>query len=340
MRASRRRFVAASLAWVVPALPDFAIAQPARMPRVGVMANTVPLKDLVAGTSTHPAIVALLEGLRERGWIPGKNIEIVWRSAESDYSRQPQQARELAQICDIIVIYAAALEAAMSATKTVPIVMATSGASAPLKDEEGNVRIASLARPGGNVTGLTLRMGREILGKRLEILRVAAPQAKRLAFLTHESTTVGPVTRQLGEGLGLELAAYAWESIPEKLEPVFARMARDRIDVVMVQELPSVHLQPVQKAMHALAERHRMAVMHEVLAAADSGGLMAYGPDINKLYRRAPYFIDRILRGAKPGDIPIEQPTDFELRVNLKAAKAIGLTLPQSLLVQASQVIE
>jgi putative tryptophan/tyrosine transport system substrate-binding protein len=304
------------------------------------MANTVPLKDLIAGTTTHPAIGALLEGLRERGWIPGKNVEMVWRSAEGDYSRQPRQARELAESCDIIVVYAAALGAAMSATKTVPIVMATSAVSGPLRDDEGNLRIASLARPGSNVTGLTGRVGREILGKRLELLKAAAPKVRRLAFLTHESSTIGPLTRKLVEGLSLEVASYAWKSELDKLEPSFAQMSRDRVDAVFVEEVPSAHLQPTQKAIHALAERHRMAVLHEVLAAVDSGGLMAYGPDINKLYRRAPHYIDLILRGAKPGDIPIEQPTDFELRVNLTAAKAIGLQLPQALLVQATRVIE
>lgn len=330
-----------SLAFVAAiCLSGTAFAQPAKVPRIGVLANTVPTKDLVAGTSTHPAVVMLMEGLRERGWIPGKNVEMVWRSAEGDYARHPQQARELAESCDVIVVYAAALGAAMSATKTVPIVMATSGATAPLKDENGIVRIASFGRPGGNVTGLTLAVGPEIIGKRLEFLKAAVPHARRVAFLSHFAREIGPRTRKVAEAFSLEVVAYAWESAPEKLEPVFAQMARDRIDAVIVDEVPSTHLQPTQRAIHGLAERHRMPVIHEVLAAADSGGLMAYGHEITKLYRRAPYYIDRILRGARPGDIPIEQPTDFELRVNLKAAKAVGLTLPQSLLVQASRVIE
>lgn len=334
-------FLVRSLAFVSAiCLSGTVCAQPAKMPRIGVLANTVPVKELVAGTTTHPAIVLLMEGLRERGWIPGKTVEMVWRSAEGDYARHAQQARELAESCDVIVVYAAALDAAMSATRTVPIVMATSGASAPLKDENGVVRISSFGRPGGNVTGLTLVVGPEIVGKRLELLKAVVPHAKRVAFLTHSAYNLGPRTRKVAEAFSLEVPVYAWESAPEKLEPVFAQMARDRIDAVIVDEVPSTHLQPTQKAIHSLAERHRIPVMHEVLAAADSGGLMAYGHDITRLYRRAPYYIDRILRGARPGDIPIEQPTDFELRVNLKAAKAVGLTLPQSLLVQASRVIE
>ena len=138
----------------------------------------------------------------------------------------------------------------------------------------------------------------------------------------------------------MELAAYSWGSAPEKLEPVFAQMSRDQVDAVIVLESPAAHSPPTQKVIHGLAERHRIPVMHEALSAADSGGLMAYGIDITRLYRRAPYYIDRILRGTKPGDIPIEEPTEVELRVNLKAAKAVGLSIPQSLLVQASRVIE
>lgn len=321
-------------------LSGTAYAQPAKVPRVGVLANIVPTRDLVAGTSTHPATVGLLDGLRERGWVPGKNVEIVWRSAEGDYARHPQLARELADSCDVIVVYAVSIEAAMSATKTVPIVMATSGiASAPLKDKDGTVRIASFGRPGGNVTGLTLRAG-PALSKPFELLKAAVPHARRVAILSDTPEDLARARKTAAARFDVELAVYDFDSAPEKLESVFAQMSRDRIDAVIVLDAPHTNLLPVQKAIHGLAERHRLAVMHEVLSAADSGGLMSYGPDIAKLYRRAPSYIDRILRGAKPGDIPIEQPTDFELRVNLRAAKAIGLTLPPSLLVQASRVVD
>lgn len=149
-----------------------------------------------------------------------------------------------------------------------------------------------------------------------------------------------PSTRKAAEALSIELTYYAFESSPAQLEPVFEKMAREGLDAVWVVTLPATHLPPVQKEIHRLAERHRMPVIHEVLSAADTGGLMAYGHDIEKMYKRAPYFIDRILRGTKPGDIPIEQPADYEFRVNLKAARAIGITLPQSVLVQATRVIE
>lgn len=321
-----------------------AIAQPAGVPRIGVLANTIPTTELVAGTTTHPAVLTLLEGLRERGWVPGRNVEMVWRSAEGDYKRHPQQARELAETCDVIVVYGPGVDAAMGATKTVPIVMATSGLYAPpLKDESGAIRIASFARPGGNITGLTISGGGEFNGKRLDLLKAAAPHVKRVAILGHNlphgAAHIGPNTWKAAEALSLELSTYSFESSLERLEAAFTQMSRDRVDAVIVTELPATNLLPVQREIHRLAEKHRIAAMHEVLSAVDSGGLMAYGHDINKLYRRAAHFVDRILRGTKPGDIPIEQPTEFELRLNVKAARAIGITLPQSLLVQAHKVI-
>jgi putative ABC transport system substrate-binding protein len=331
---------------VTLASPSEPSAQPARMPRIGVLANTIPTADLVAGTSTHPAITQLLEGLRERGWMPGKNVELVWRSAEGDYTRHPQQARELAEACDLIVVYGPGIDAAMGATNTVPIVMATSGLTfPPLKDKKGDVRIASFARPGGNITGLTLVSGGgELNGKRLELLKAIAPQIKRVAILGHDlphaKAHVGPRTAKAAERLSLELATYSFNSAIEKLPAVFEEMSRDAVQAVIVTELPATNLLPVQKEIHRLAERHRIVAMHEVLSAVDSGGLMAYGHDIHLLYRRAGHFVDRILRGTKPGDIPIEQPTEFELRLNERAARAIGITLPQSLRVQARRVVD
>jgi putative ABC transport system substrate-binding protein len=320
-----------------------ALAQPAKVPRVGVLANTIPLDQLVSGTATHPSYLALMEGLRERGWIPGKNVEIVWRSAEGNYARHPQQARELAAECDLIVVFGQGVGAAMSATTRVPIVMATSPVSGPAK-WNGVVRIESLARPGGNVTGMSITGGPSLNGKRLELMKLAAPRIRRVAILGHDlahaSQVLGPATRKAAEQLGLELTAYAFLSSPEQLEPVFAQMAHDRIEAVFVMELPATNLASIQTAIHGLAARHRIVAMHEVLLAADSGGLMSYAADIHRLTRRSAHHIDRILRGANPGDLPIEQPTEFELRVNLTAAHAIGLALPQSVLLQATRIID
>ena len=320
-----------------------AAAQQARLPRVGILANTIPTADLIAGTSKHPAPRMLVDGLRELGWVHGKNVDLVWRSAENDYKRLPALARELAAKSDVLVGFGPGVTALIEATSDVPIVMATSGT--PGREVvNGVVRIESLARPGGNVTGLTLVPGNEINAKRLALMKEAAPAISRVAILGHSlphaSGVVGPRTRAAEAALGITLSAYSFESEVSRLETAFAEMARDRIDAVFVLELPATNLAPVQLAIHRLAERYRMVVMHEVLAAVDNGGLMSYSPDINKLYRRAPHYIDRILRGTKPGDIPIEQPVDFELRLNLAAARAIGLQLPQSLVVQAARIVQ
>src|SRR5688572_10449770 len=335
-----RRAVAAVVALAIPV----AMGQTAqKLPRVGILANSIPLVELTSGTTTHPAITSLVGGLRERGWVDGKNVQLVWRSAEGDLSRLPGLADELLrEPIDIFVGYGPGVGPAIRKTDTVPIVMATSGVTGKLA-VEGKVRIESFARPGGNITGLTLSIGPELNGKRLELLKHAAPRMTRVAFLSHEGESrdrFGPFTRSAAQKLGISLHAFGFGEDATGLEPAFAEMARQRMDAVVIAELPITNLASTQAPIHRLAERYRMPVLHDVLGAADSGGLMAYGHDINKLYKRASYFIDRILRGAKPGDIPIEQPGDFELRVNLKAARAIGLALPQSLLVQAARVIE
>jgi putative tryptophan/tyrosine transport system substrate-binding protein len=313
-------------------------------PKVCVLANTIPTADLVAGTSTHPAPRLLLEGLRERGWQAGKNVELVWRSAENDYTRMPRLSRELVEAgCAVIVVYGPGLDYVMRATSRVPIVMATSGVSGQLTDQ-GVVRVDSLARPGGNITGSSISGGADMNGKRLELLKMVAPHIRRVAILGHNefhaASHIGPRTRKAAQTLGIDLVTSSFGSSLEKLEPAFSEMARNRVDAVIVTEIPATNLAPVQAEIHRLGERHRMAVMHEVLGAVDSGGLIAYGSDITNLYRRSAHYVDRILRGTNPAIIPIETPTDFELRVNLKAAKAIGLVLPQSLLVQAARVIE
>ena len=270
---------------------------------------------------------------------------MVWRSAEGDFGRMPRLAQELlAADCAAIVVYGPGLDWVMPATRKVPIIMATSGVSGELKDDEGIVRIESLARPGGNITGLSISGGSDLNGKRLELLRLVSPDSKRVAILGHNlphaASHIGPRTRKAAEALGLELATFSFGSSQERLESVFAEMARDRVDAVIVTEIPATNLAPVQQEIHRLAHRHRIAVMHEVLSAADSGGLIAYGADITRLYRRSAHFVDRILRGANPADIPIETPTEFELRLNLKAARAIGLTIPQSLIIQATRIID
>ena len=317
-----------------------AAAVHAQQARVGVLANTIPPAELSAGRTSHPAIRSLVTGLTELGWHEGRNIQYVWRSAEGDFRKLPKFADELAaESVDVIVAYGPGVSAAMHATHRIPIVM---GASGVIGREvlDGKVRVESLARPGGNVTGLSLSGGADLNGKRLEILKSVAPSIRRVGVLYHEATGFGPKTRAAARAMGITLQAFGFRSDVALLEPAFAAMVAAGMDAAIVVELPATNLPAVQAAIHRLAERHRLPVMHEVLSAVDSGGLMAYGADINKLYRRVPYFVDRILRGVKPADMPIEQPADFELRINLRAARVLGLEIPAPVLIQASKVVE
>ena len=313
------------------------------LPRVGVLANTIPLGELTAGTTTHPAPRAVIDGMRALGWVDGKNMRFVWRSAEGNLERLPRLVDELlAEPVHVLVVYGPGAEPAIRKTLSVPIVMATSGVTGRMT-VDGKVRIDSFARPGGNVTGLTLSVGSGLTGKRLELLKQLSPRIARVAVLAHEggsSLRVGPSTQAAAERLGITLHGFGFGKDAAGLEGAFAEMARTGMDAVVVAELPITNLPATQAMIHRLAERQRFPVMHEVLGAADSGGLMAYGHNIDKLYRRAPYFIDRVLRGTPPGEIPIEQPKEFELRLNLAAARAIGITIPSSLLLQATRVIE
>lgn len=326
---------------VLVSAPCLAAAQaPGKLPRVGVLANTVPLTEMQAGTSSHPAIRAIIDGLRDLGWVNGRNVQLVWRSAEGDLTRLPALADELVrEQVDVLVAYGPGIGAAERRTDRIPIVM---GASLVTGGDvlDGRVRIESLARPGGNTTGLSLVAGGGLTDKRLSLLKQAAPAIARVALLGFGSRGFSPETEAAARTLGLTLHPFVFDGDVAGLQAEFEAMARKRMDAAIIADHPVTNLRATQAIIHRLAERHRLPVLHEVLSAADSGGLMAYGHDINKVYRRVPYFIDRILRGAKPGDIPIEQAADFELRVNLKAAKAIGLALPPSLLVQADRVIE
>lgn len=337
-----------TLRWLlIPVLAAWACvvgAQQAKVPRIGVLANAIPTEQALSGTTEHPAYRALMEGLRERGWTPGKNVEIVFRSAEGDFAKLPGQARDLAADCDVILAWAGpALAAVMAATSRVPIVAPNFSVTGRL-EVGGVVRVDSLAKPGGNLVGFSYGEFGNLFLKRLELMKLAAPRIRRVGILGHESTLdsriVGPRVRKELERLGLELFAYSYRSSPDRIEAAFEAMARDRIDAVYVEETPAMHQPAAQALIHRLAERRRMATMHEVLGAVDSGGLLSYGPDILKATRRATYFVDRILRGAKPAELPIEQATEYELRVNLGAARALGLTLPQLLLLQATRIVE
>ncbi|MBC8023251.1 MAG: ABC transporter substrate-binding protein [Burkholderiales bacterium] len=336
----RRRTIAALIAGALSLAARSTRAQPAQVRRVALIANTIPLRDLQEKIPSHPGPKIIEDGLRSLGWIEGKNLEIIWRSAESDYSKLPAIAREVVALGpDVIVGFGGTAFAAAKATDSIPIVMATGSAAIVA------VGFAkSLARPGRNVTGMTLEVGSAFNGKRLSLMKQAAPGLERVAFvgsldMFDEEPAFTPETREAAKSLGLVLSVASCPDV-RHLADAFREAARQRAKGVVLPDVPDLHWPQHQRAIHALATSHRMVALHTILSGAETGGLMAFGSDILENYRRAPYFVDRILRGAKPSELPIEQPNKFEFIVNLAAARAIGLEIPAALLAQANRVIQ
>jgi putative ABC transport system substrate-binding protein len=314
-----------------------ALAQRAQeLPRVALMANSTPLSEMNGPAPINPNAQAFVRGLRELGWIEGRNIVIERRSAEGRPERLPGLMREAVdRKADVIVTYGTAMAlAARQATDTIPVV-----ALGP--DLVALGLATSLARPGGNVTGLSLVAGPAMNGKRLELLKQLVPKATRVAFFRDPPTPGRPVwsaeTEAAARALGLSLQMAAVGS-PEDFDTVFAAIARDRPDAIFCADTP-LNLGNRQRIID-FAARERLPTVYALRAYAESGGLLSYGADLTDLSRRAATYVDKILKGAKPGELPVEQPTKFELVINLKTAKALGLTIPQSLLRRADEVIE
>lgn len=310
-----------------------------KVARVGFIANTVSMEDLIEKRGAIPAARIIAEGLRDLGWVEGKNLQFIYRTADRDFSRLPAIAREIVALHpDVIVAFGPGVSAAREATDTIPIVMVVATAVV-----EGGL-VKSLARPGGNVTGMTLDVAATMNGKRLSLLKQAVPQLSRVAFagqLRDGEPNPGfrAETLEAARALNLSVVVARYRTTAT-IGDAFEDAARQGAQAMILPEHPDLHWPHFQKAIHAHAERHRIAALHNALSAAETGGLMAFGADIEENYRRAPYFIDRILRGAKPADIPIEQPSKFEFYVNLSAARAIGLTMPPALLAQATRIIQ
>ena len=282
---------------------------------------------------------AIRLALRELGYIEGQNIAIEYRYAEGKRDRLPELAAELVRLkVDIIVVAGGAgpIRAAKNATKTIPIVM-TGGGIDPV--EAGLVE--SLARPGGNVTGIT-NLARELGGKRLELLKEAVPKLARVAVLYDPAnpTTVLEVKEVLpvaARALGLTI--QPWEvRDADGFEKVFAALNKQRPDGLYVPGGPLMNAN--QKRIVGFALKSRLPSVYGSREAVDAGGLMSYGADLADSYRRVAYYVDRILKGAKPADLPVEQPTKFELVINLKTAKQIGLTIPPEVLARANKLIK
>jgi putative tryptophan/tyrosine transport system substrate-binding protein len=326
---NRRAFVGVVAPGLL-ALPLAAPAQPTgRVRRIGML-----------GSGTLPAAGTLIEtvrqGLRELGWTEGQNITIAYRFADGRFDRLPELAAELVRLQPdlIIAVPTAATVAAAKATRSIPIVMFGVG------DPVALGLVASLARPGGNVTGLSSGVGPQIIGKQLQLLKETLPKISRVAVLSnpanagHASFIANAKTS--AESLGLQLQLLQARGADE-FDGAFAAMGKGRAEAVLVLGDPmfSDHYPRLAD----LAARQRLPSMHFLRGAVPAGALMSYGPDLPGQHRRVAVFVDKILKGAKPAELAIEQPTKFTLAVNLKTARELGITLPQVVLLQADEVI-
>jgi putative tryptophan/tyrosine transport system substrate-binding protein len=281
---------------------------------------------------------AFEQALRERGWVTGENLVITYGFAEGQYDRLPSLAGELVRLEPhvIVALPTAATRAAKNVTSTIPIVMVM------VSDPIGERLITSFARPGANVTGLALIPTLEIYAKQLQLLKEAVPRAQRIALLwSPANPAAAPIVRTVEDAaraLGVELRVFGARA-PEEFEPAFRAMTQARADALLVVS-DAVYSGAHRARFVDLSSRHRLPTMYGLDYYTTAGGLMAYGPNATEPYRRAAYFVDRLLRGANPAELPVEQPTKFEFVVNLKTAKAIGLTIPASVLAQADQIIQ
>src|SRR5262245_22050986 len=316
----------------IASVPLAAGAQQAgRVDRIGYM-------SVVSHQTAEPLMVIFLRALRDLSWIEGRNLRVEWRWADGKVERLSGFATELAKL-NVDLIVAPQSDSALAAkrvTRTIPIVHVVAG------DPVADGLVTSLARPGGNVTGLTIAPSPEIAGKRLELLKEATG-APRIAVLWNPARRypyVELAQREVNASaqvLGIKLRVVE-ASGPDQFAAAFAGMARGHTEALLTLEDSMFWLN--RRVLAEIEAEHRLPTMHPLREHVEAGSLMAYGPDLRDLFRRAATYVDRILKGAKPGDLPVEQPTKFELVINLKTAKALGLTIPPSLLARADQVLE
>jgi putative ABC transport system substrate-binding protein len=319
------------------AAPIAAEAQSAeKIPRIAVVFSVVPLIQLLGSEPSEPHMRAFLQELRTLGYVEGQNIMIERRSAEGRFERFPEIFAELVQAkMDVIVTGThPATQAAKEATRTIPIVMATSAVDAVTAG-----LVASFARPGGNITGNSA-VEPQLQGKRLALLKEAVPSVSRVAMLLDAKEprpTQEEVFRTVAAALRLTLLPVTVHE-PEQFATAFATFTRQQANglYVPVTAFTWTH----RKLIADLAIRHRLPWMSDTTAMAEAGGLIGYSTDVLGLFRRAAVFVDKILKGAKPADLPVERDAKFDLVINLKTAKALGLTIPPAVLARADEVIQ
>jgi putative tryptophan/tyrosine transport system substrate-binding protein len=330
MRSWSRR-LATALVFLLLAMPVAAVAQR----REGV--HRIGYIQTATAEEQKRLTAALEDGLRELGYVEGRNVVIERRFADGKPERLPALAAELVRL-DVDVIVTGAnpvIAAVMQATTTIPVVMATS------RDPVGSGFIASLARPGGNITGLSGDPTPEVQSKRLELLKEAVPRASRVALLWNPRSPGAQTYRQATESaaLKLDLTLHAVEAHGrDEFESAFAAMSRQRADALVV--LPDPLFFTARAQVVELAAAHRLPAVYHAREVVDAGGLMSYGASLSSQFRRAAVYVDRILTGAKPGELAVEQAAKFELVINLKAAAGLGLTIPMTLRLRADDVIE
>jgi putative ABC transport system substrate-binding protein len=327
------RNVLATFAWAaaLAAMPALA-QQPQRVFRVGMVWNSLPQADLDRRATVHPGPRLIEQGLQKLGWVPGKDVILLSRSAESRYERFPALVDQLIRVpVDVLVVFGPeAGKVARGRTKTIPIVFA------------GLANLRTDSEPTGNVTGVTTS---NPVGKRLELLKAIAPKASRVAMFA--SVSAGQAKPSLStpliEGarrIGFELFAVYFEG-PHGLEAAFEDAVRGRADALYMSTFPELTwAAEVQDTVLRLAQQHRMPAVYEAPGMAAKGGLIAFGHGDFDDYRRAAYFIDRILRGAQPATLPLEEPMKFEVNINRRTAGQLGLRIPPSLLVQADNIYD
>lgn len=308
-------------------MPFTTWAQPGTLPRIGFL-------DVGRSTTYSASRQAFLRGLQELGWIEGQTMTIDYRWAEGDPSRLPTLVTELVRAkVDVIVLSGApSIRAAQKVTNTIPIVFVV------LTDPVNLGFVKSFARPGGNMTGLASQF-EEIITKQLQLLKEAIPNLSRVALLQYVSLPGAVLTaaETAARSLGLTTRVFRVADLAQ-LENAFKVAQNERVDAVQV--LPSPLFNAQRGRLIELAARYRLPAFYEFKDYVQDGGLMSYGPSISEMYGRSASYVDRILKGANPSDLPIERPAKFEFVINLKTAKALGLTIPQSLLLRADEVIQ
>jgi putative tryptophan/tyrosine transport system substrate-binding protein len=301
--------------------------QGTKIPRIGFLVASSP-------SFYSSRIEAFQRGLHELGYVEGKNIAIEYRFADGKADRLRELADELVRLKVDIIVAAGSAAAAKDATKTIPIVFAAAS------DPVASRIVASLAQPGGNVTGLTI-LAPELTGKRLELLKEAFPRITRVAFLRNPSGINSPIVwkeaQAASESLGLQLQSLEVRSVDD-FEKAFGAAKRERAHALITSTNPLINAQRAR--ILKFVAKNRLPTIYPAPEIVEAGGLMSYSPDYSEMFRRAALFVHKILNGAKPGDLPVEQPNKFELVINLKTAKQIGLMIPPNVLVRADRVIK